>query len=123
MGISSLKKASSKNRSLIRTRTLELIKIDPLKSGPVGKTGPQGLKALPFFSSHMKDNFEVIHFHIKSRDAQDLVLVQITFGKCTTNFDFENGKVGIKTTIANLQTLLACNVSACLRIFMQLRFQ
>ena len=38
--------------------------MDPLKSWPLGKTGPQGLNALPFFSSNMKGAVEVIHFHI-----------------------------------------------------------
>ena len=49
----------------------------------------------------MKDNVEVIHFHIKSKGVQGLVLVQITFEKYTTNFYFENGEVDIKTAIAN----------------------
>ena len=38
-------------------------KTNTLKSWYLGKTGPQGLKALPFFSSNMKDDVEVIHFH------------------------------------------------------------
>ena len=50
----------------------------------------------------MKDNVEVIHFHIKSRGVQGFIFVEITFEKCTLNFCFENGEVGIKTTIANL---------------------
>ena len=61
-----------------------------------------GVKPLPFVSGCMKDNVEVIHFHIKSRGAQGLVFVQITFEKYSTNFYFENGEVGVKTTIANL---------------------
>ena len=40
---------------------------DPLKNRLLGKRGPQGLKMLPFFSNNMKDNDEVIHFHIKRR--------------------------------------------------------
>ena len=59
-----------------------------------------GLKTLLFVSSHLKDNFEVIHFHKKSRGAQGLIIVQM-FEKCTTNFYFENGKSGMKTTIIN----------------------
>ena len=47
----------------------------PLKNGHGGKIGPQGLKPLLFFSSHMKCNVEVIHFHIKSEIVQGLVFV------------------------------------------------
>ena len=47
----------------------------------------------------MKDIAEVIHFHIKSRGVQVLVFLQWTFVKDTTNFCFENGEVGKKTTI------------------------
>ena len=103
-----------------RTRTL-----DQRKKGPVGKNEPQGLSTLPFFSSHMEENVEVIyfHFHVKSRGERGLVFVQIMFGKCTTNFYFENGKIGIKTSIANWQSLLVRNVSICLPIFVQLCFQ
>ena len=50
----------------------------------------------------MKDNVEVINFHIKSRGVQDHILVQIKFEKCTTNFHFENSEVTVKTTIASL---------------------
>ena len=56
------------------------------------KLMPQGLKALPFVSCHMKDNVEVIHFHVKINGVQDLVFVPITCEKWTTNFNFENGK-------------------------------
>ena len=52
------------------TRTLNL-----RKNGPLGKTGPHGLKTLPFFSSHMNENVEVIHFHINNRGVQGLVFV------------------------------------------------
>ena len=75
--------------------------LDLRKKVPVRKAGPEGLKTLPFVSCHMKDNVEVIHFHIKSKGVQGLVLVQITFEKYTTNFYLENGEVDIKTTIAN----------------------
>ena len=44
----------------------------------------------------MKDNVEVIYFHIKSRGVQGLVFAQIMFEKCTTNFYFENGELGIQ---------------------------
>ena len=50
----------------------------------------------------MKDKVEVIHFHIKRRGVQSLVFVQITFEKYTTKFYFQNDKVVIKTTTANL---------------------
>lgn len=36
---------------------------------------------LPFVSSQMKNNFEVIHFQMKSRVTQRLVFVQITIEK------------------------------------------
>ena len=62
----------------------------------------------------MKDNVEVIHFHIKSRGVQGHVFVQITFENCTLNFYFQNGEIGIKA-IVKLQPLLVWNVSACLR--------
>ena len=92
------------------------------RNGPAGKTEPQGLKTLPFISCHIKDRIEVIHFHMKSRGVQGLVFVQITFEKGITNFYFNNGVVAIKMATANLQPLLAWNVSACLSIFMQCFF-
>ena len=73
-------------------------------------------KTLPFVSSHIKGNVEVIHFHIKSRGVQGLVLVQTTLEKCTTNFNFEINEIGIKTAISNFQPLLAWNVFTCLRV-------
>ena len=112
-------KGSSKNR----TRNLDLRKNRPLKNGTVGKIGPQGLNMLLFVSSHMKDNAEVIHFHIKNRGVKGHILVQIMFEKCTTNFLFWNVEVGIKTTIANLSYLFVGNVSACLRAFMHPCFE
>ena len=87
------------------------------------KTGPQVSKTSPFFSSNIKDNVKNIHFHVKRRGVQGQDFVPITFENCTLNFYFENGEFGIKKTIANLQPLLAWNVSACLRIFMQPCFQ
>ena len=77
-------------------------KTDPLKNGPAGETEPQRLKTLSFVSCHMKDNVEVIHFHIQSRGVQGLAFVQITFEKCIRNFYFENGNASIKTSIVNL---------------------
>ena len=62
-------------------------------------------------------------FHIKRRDVQGLVFLLIMFEKYTLNFYFENVKVGTKTTIADLQPLIALNVFARLRIFMQPGFQ
>ena len=76
---------------------------------------------LPVFSSHMKDNVDVIRFYVKSRGEQGLLFVQIMFETNTRNFYFENGEVGRKMTIVNLQPLLPCNASACLCIFMQPR--
>ena len=63
-----------------------------MKNGSLGKTGPQGLKTLPFFSSNIKDNVEAIHFR---RGVQGHVFVQITFENCSLNFYFENGKIVI----------------------------
>ena len=74
---------------------------------------------LPFVSRHMKDNVELVHYHIKSRGVQSSVLVQIAFEKCTLNFYFENSEVGIKTIMANLQPLLALSFFFGLHIFMQ----
>ena len=47
------------------TCTRDLIDNRPQKNGPVGKTGPQGPNTLSFVSCHLKDNVEVIHFHLK----------------------------------------------------------
>ena len=44
-------------------------KMYSLKDRPVGKTGPQELKTLPFVSNHTKDNVVVILFHIKGIEA------------------------------------------------------
>ena len=81
--------ALSKRQS--RTRILDLS-----KNGAIGKTGPQGLKKLPFVSNHMKGNAEVIHCHIKGSSVQDLFFVQIRFEMCTTISYFKNCKVGVK---------------------------
>ena len=66
-------------------------KMDPLKNRS------KGLKLLPSFSSHMKDNVEVIHFHIKSRGVHGLVFIKITCEKCTTNLSVENCEKGFWT--------------------------
>ena len=42
---------------------------------------------------NMKDNVEVIYFHVKRRGAQCFVFVQITSEKYNLNFYFENGKI------------------------------
>ena len=57
---------------------------------------------MSFVSCHMKENVELINFHIKSRGVQGLVFVQVTIEKCATKFYFENSENCIKTTIANL---------------------
>ena len=57
---------------------------------------------LPFVSSDMKDNVEVIHFHIKRRGAQGIIFMRRTFEKRVTSFYFENDEVDKKTTMANL---------------------
>ena len=70
----------------------------------------------------MKNNVEAIHFHIKSRGVQRLILMQIMFQNCTTNFYLESDKDNkttikttkttktIKTTTANLWNLLVWHV-------------
>ena len=75
---------------------------DLRKNWPFGKTESQEIKTLLFVSSHIKDNVEVIRFRIKYSGVQGLIFVRIAFEKCTTNFYFENGEVGIKTKIGNL---------------------
>ena len=84
-----------------------------LKSGPapgpwtwrknesLGKTRPQGLETLSFFSINVIDNVEVIHFHVKSRGLQGHAFVQIRFDNCTLNFYFENSEIGIKKQLPN----------------------
>ena len=59
--------ASSKNRTRTRTRTGTQ---DLWKNGLLGKTGPQVLKMLLLFSSNIKNNVEMIHFHKKRRCAR-----------------------------------------------------
>ena len=49
----------------------------------------------------MEENGKVIHFHIKSRSVPDLAFMQRAFEKCTRNFYFENGEVGLKRATAN----------------------
>lgn len=77
----------------------------------------QGLKALGFGSCLMKENTEMIHFHIKSRVVQDYAFVQITFGKYTTNVYFEKGKSGIKNNNFQFVDLISIK-----RFHMFLRF-
>lgn len=110
--------ASPKNRTQTRNLTQDLRKNGHLKKRTVPKTRTQGLKTLPFVSCHFKDNVKVIYFYIKSRGVQGLIFVQIPFEKYTTHFYFENGEVGVKTTITNLQPLLARKISGYLRILM-----
>ena len=78
---------------------------------------------LAFVKCHKEDNVEVMRFHIKSNCVQNLVFVEIKFQKCTMNFDLENDEVGLKMTTVNLKTLLASNILACSRIFMQPHFR
>ena len=92
-------------------------KTDSFKNGLVQKYLTSRPTTLLFVSWHMKDSLEVIHFHVKSRGTQGLVFVQITFARCTINFYFEKDKVDIKTTIADLYSLLVWNISAYWRIF------
>lgn len=74
----------------------------PPKKRTLWKNRNSRTKTLPFVSSHMEDNVEVINFHTKSRGVLGLVFVQIIFEKCTKNFYIENEEVGTKTTTANL---------------------
>ena len=68
----------------------------PQKNGPYGKGRPQGLKRLSFFSSNMKVNVEVLHFHMKSRGVHGLLFAQKTFENFTLNFYFESSEIGKK---------------------------
>ena len=43
-----------------------------MKNRPIGETGPLGLETLPFVSSHMKDNVEVVS---KRRSEQGTAFV------------------------------------------------
>ena len=92
-------KALSKTRTRTLTRTLNLREKNPLKNEPVQKTGRQGLKTLPFDPCHIEEN-------VIKTSVEVLIFVQKTFEECIANACFENGKVVIKTTIANLQLLL-----------------
>lgn len=107
-------KALFKNRTWTRTQDMRKSRLP--KKCTRSKNQSSRLKILRFVSCHMKDNIEVIDFHVKSRSVQGLVFVKITVEKCTTKYYFENGKVVIKMTIVSLQSLLVLNVSACLRI-------
>ena len=90
--------------------------------GPLGKTGPQGLKTLSFFSSNTKGNVEVIHFHIKSRGVQGLAFVQITFENCTLNFYFEQRNL-YKKDDYQFAALISIERFRMFTIFMQPRFK
>ena len=85
--------------------TVNLRKTGPPYIRLTGKTGPKRLKTLPFVSNVLF--VEVTHFHRKCTGTQGFVFVERTFGKCATLFYFKNGQVVLKTTIANLQPLLA----------------
>lgn len=61
-------------------------KTDPLKTDPLEKPVTICLEW------HMNRNVELIHFHMKSRGMQVLVL-GLTFKKCTIKLNFENGEV------------------------------
>ena len=75
----------------LRSWMVDLLKKwTPIKNRLIRKTRPQELKTLSVVSSHMSDNFKVIHFHMKIRDWQGLLFVQILYGNCTSNFCFES---------------------------------
>ena len=90
------------------------------KPGPDRDPGPKEKQApwknrtskIKSVAINIKDNVEVIPFHIKRRGVQGHVFVPIMLENCTLNFYFENGEFSIKKTIANLQPFLAWNVSA-----------
>ena len=50
----------------------------------------------------MKENVNLILFHIKSRGVQGLAIVQITYEKFDTNSHFKNGEVTIEATATKL---------------------
>ena len=116
------RKTSSKNR--IQTQTLYLTKTRP----PIKRTCWKSriLKTenvAIYLQSHERQCWSDSFSYMYSRDVQGFVFAQITFKKCTTNFYFQNGKVDIKTVIANLSPVFAFNFLACLGIFMQPRVQ
>ena len=73
----------------------------------------------PFVSSHMKDNVQMIHFHIKSRGVQGLAFIQIIFEKCTKHFYFKNGEVGTEKTIANFEAFISVEHSPHIYAFLR----
>ena len=88
-------------KKLSRNLTWTLI-MDLLKNRTTWKTGTQVVKKLPFVSFHMKENVNLILFHIKSRGVQGLAIVQITYEKFDTNSYFKNGEVTIEATATKL---------------------
>ena len=50
----------------------------------------------------MKENVNLILFHMKSRGVQGLAIVQITYEKFDTNSYFKNGEVTIEATATKL---------------------
>ena len=71
----------------------------PLEMDPFEKPDPKDEKHCHLCD--MKDNVEVIHFHIIRRGVQGVVFMKKMYKKCTTDFCFENGNVDAKTLIAN----------------------
>ena len=55
----------------------------------------------------MKENVEVIHFHIKSWGVLGLVFVQIMFENCTLNFFFGNSEIGKKKDDCHIAALIS----------------
>ena len=66
------------------------------------RTSRTKIKALPFVSSYIKDNIQIIHFHIECTrplfHANNVGKVYTKF----LNFYVKRGEVDTKTTIANL---------------------
>ena len=79
----------------------------------------KGLRTLAFFSIHMKDKVEVIHFRIKSRGVQDLVW------KVHPKFLIWKRQSWYKNDDYQFVTLInyIWKVSECLHLFMQHRFR
>ena len=76
--------------------------MDLIKNGTARKTGTQVVKKLPFVSLHMKENVNLILFHIKSRSVQGLAIAQITYEKFDINSYFKNREVTIEATATKL---------------------
>ena len=71
-------------------QTLELKKNGASKKMACLKKSTSRTNILQIVSGHMKGNAKLIYFLMKSRGEQGIVVIQITFEKCTASFYFQN---------------------------------